>query len=114
MFGGCSWSLAAWDRVPQLVGGCEHWDLISFLSAPAIPPVIMNALEKRAFLKVLVVLGWEGGQGDTPLACHSAGTPLGNRHLPTLSTPPTRSLSLSPQRYPYLNAPLQVGLVGLW
>ncbi|KFW02481.1 Sideroflexin-1, partial [Eurypyga helias] len=45
----------------------EHRELISFPSAPAIPPVIMNALEKRAFLK----------------------------------------------RYPYLNAPLQVGLVGL-
>ncbi|XP_009872735.1 PREDICTED: sideroflexin-1-like, partial [Apaloderma vittatum] len=44
-----------------------HWELISFSSPPAIPPVIMTMLEKRAFLK----------------------------------------------RYPYLNAPLQVGLVGL-
>uniref|UniRef100_A0A8C4KC52 Sidoreflexin n=1 Tax=Dromaius novaehollandiae TaxID=8790 RepID=A0A8C4KC52_DRONO len=52
---------------PQLVGTCGRWELIAFSSAPAIPPVIMNALEKRAFLK----------------------------------------------RYPYLNAPLQVGLVGL-
>lgn len=64
---GCSQSLAAWDGVPQLMGGCEHWELISFPSAPAIPPVIMNALEKRAFLKVLLVLGGEGGHGGTPL-----------------------------------------------
>jgi len=28
-------------------------ELISLSSAPAIPPVIMNVLEKRAFLKVL-------------------------------------------------------------
>lgn len=79
MSGGCSLSLPAWNGVPWLAGGCEYWELICFPSAPAIPPVIMNALEKRAFLKVLVVLGWEGEQGDTPLACGSADTPRGWR-----------------------------------
>lgn len=42
------------------------------------------------------------------------GTLLGNRCLSTLSTALTHILSLFWQRYPYLNAPLQVGLVGLW
>ncbi|NXJ16034.1 SFXN1 protein, partial [Odontophorus gujanensis] len=60
----------AMGECPALSPGCEGQGpvgLISFFSVPAIPPVIMNVLEKRAFLK----------------------------------------------RYPYLNAPLQVGLVGL-
>lgn len=96
-------------------GCCEHWELISFPSAPAIPPVIMNALEKRAFLKVLLVLG-EWAQGH-PRACACAGTPWGwhpvGKH-PAPSAPLTSASPCSWQRYPYLNAPLQVGLVGLW
>lgn len=92
-------------------GGCEHWELISFPSAPAIPPVIMNALEKRAFLKVLLVPRGEGGHGVISLR---AGTPSGNRHLPAPSTPLTAASPCPWQRYPYMNAPLQVGLVGLW
>jgi len=74
----------------------------------------MNALEKRAFLKVLLVPGGEGGQGDPHLTCHSAGTPSGNRCLPASSAPLTAVSPCPLQRYPYLNAPLQVGLVGLW
>ena len=69
--------MAAWDGVSRLAGGCEHWVVISFPSAAAIPPMIMNMLEKRAFLKVLVVLGQEGGQGCIPVTCHSSGTPRG-------------------------------------
>ncbi|KAK2535971.1 Sfxn3 [Columba livia] len=82
--------------------------------AMAIPPVIMNALEKRAFLKVLLVLG-EWAQGH-PRACACAGTPWGwhpvGKH-PAPSAPLTSASPCSWQRYPYLNAPLQVGLVGL-
>lgn len=79
-------------------------ELISFSFAPAIPPVIMNVLEKRAFLKVQ---GQESGHRDGPLAL--CWNPAGEQHLPTSLTP-----NCPLQRYPYLNAPLQVGLVGLW
>lgn len=48
-----------------------------FLPASAIPPVIMNMLEKRAFLKVPVNLGWAGGRRDTHQAWHIVGTPQG-------------------------------------
>lgn len=77
-----------WDGVPLLAGGCEHWELISFLPTSAIPPVIMNMLEKRAFLKVPVNLGWVGIETPTKLGTLltplRAGTLLGNRCLPTL------------------------------
>lgn len=77
--------------------------------------MIMNMLEKRAFLKVLVVLGWEHGWGDTPLASHSVG--IHWSWHPIREQTPSPLMAASPcswQRYPYLNAPLQVGLVGLW
>lgn len=79
-------------------------ELISFSFAPAIPPVIMNVLEKRAFLKVQ---GQESGHRDSPLAL--CWNPAWEQHLPIPLTP-----NCPLQRYPYLNAPLQVGLVGLW
>lgn len=72
--------------------------------------MIMNALEKRAFLKVLLAarrVGWAWGLPAGTLLAPSGG-------MGALPPADTKSPPVPRQRYPYLNAPLQVGLVGLW
>lgn len=76
-----------------------YFIFMHLFSQTAIPPVIMNALEKKAFMKVR-------NQRLSSISLNLSALCMFLNGI-------AKFLSIS-QRFPVLNAPVQVGLVGLW